>query len=388
LKKKIEHVALCLILLLVVSAFAAGPQIVESRFNRVLSKKLPAPSSRAIELHKSLFIADLHGDSLLWGRDLNERSTRGHVDIPRLIEGNVALQAFTIVTKSPSGLNIEENSSSAADDVTRLVVLQRRPRKTWTSLTERALDQAARLNEFTAHPNSRLFVIRSRNELEQFLALRERERGIVAGFLGVEGAHALDGDLANLDRLYNAGVRMMAPTHFFDNDIGGSAHGEGKGGLTEKGREWVRRMEAKRMMIDLAHASSQTFADVIAMATRPIVVSHTGVRGTCNNRRNLSDDQLHAVARTGGVVGIGYWETGVCGTNAAAIARAIRYAAGIVGVDHVALGSDFDGAITAPFDTTGLVLITDALLAAGFSESDIRKIMGENTLRLLRGALP
>ena len=142
------------------------------------------------------------------------------------------------------------------------------------------------------------------------------------------------------------------------------------------------------MILDLAHASPRTIADALAMATRPVVVSHTGVKGTCDNRRNLSDDELRGIARTGGVIGIGYWETAVCGTDAEAIARAIRYAAGVAGIDHVGLGSDFDGAITAPFDTTGLPLITDALLAQGFDQEEIAKIMGGNTIRLLLENLP
>ncbi|HUJ73697.1 MAG TPA: membrane dipeptidase, partial [bacterium] len=122
--------------------------------------------------------------------------------------------------------------------------------------------------------------------------------------------------------------------------------------------------------------------------TRPVIVSHTGVKGTCDNTRNLSDAHLKAIARTGGMIGIGYWKTAVCGTDAAAIARAIRYAVGVAGMDHVALGSDFDGAIQAPFDATGVVEVTDALLREGFTENDIAKIMGGNTLRLLHDALP
>jgi microsomal dipeptidase-like Zn-dependent dipeptidase len=147
-------------------------------------------------------------------------------------------------------------------------------------------------------------------------------------------------------------------------------------------------MEEKRMIVDLAHASPKTIEEVLAMARRPVVVSHTGVRGTCDNTRNLSDDQLKAIARTGGVIGIGYWDTAVCGPDASAIARAIRYTANLVGVEHVALGSDYDGAIPAPFDTTGVVQITDALIAEGFSESDIEKIMGGNVFRLLAANLP
>jgi microsomal dipeptidase-like Zn-dependent dipeptidase len=334
-----------------------------------------------------LFIADLHADSLLWDRDLLERGSRGHVDLPRLRDGNVALQAFTIVSKVPRGLNIESNDDSS-DQILLLALAQRWPSATWNSLTDRALYQARKLHDAAARSGGSFLVIRTAAELDSFLARRQQEPQLVAGLLGIEGAHALDGDLRNLDRLFDAGFRMMAPTHFFDNDIAGSAHGARKGGLTEKGKEMIRRMEARGMLVDLAHASPQTIDDVLALAARPVVVSHTGVKGTCDNRRNLSDDQLRAIARTGGVAGIGYWETAVCGTDARAIAHAMRHAANVAGVGHVALGSDFDGAVTTPFDTAGLAHITAALLAEGFSAAEIRLLMGENTLRVLRQCLP
>jgi membrane dipeptidase len=127
---------------------------------------------------------------------------------------------------------------------------------------------------------------------------------------------------------------------------------------------------------------------VLAMASRPVVVSHTGVKGTCDNRRNLSDAQLRAVAANGGLVGIGFWETAMCGKDAADIAKAARYVAGLVGVDHVALGSDFDGAVPVPFDATGLVTLTEALLAAGFSPEDTAKVMGGNEVRFFLENLP
>jgi microsomal dipeptidase-like Zn-dependent dipeptidase len=161
-----------------------------------------------------------------------------------------------------------------------------------------------------------------------------------------------------------------------------------KGGLTDFGREWVHAMESHHMLIDLAHASAATLRDVTAMATRPLIVSHTGVKGTCNNPRNLSDDELRAVARTNGVIGIGLWDTATCGNDARAAARAIHYAVNIVGADHVALGSDFDGGITAPFDSSGWALLTDALLQEGISEQDIHKIMGENAVRVLLEVFP
>jgi microsomal dipeptidase-like Zn-dependent dipeptidase len=261
------------------------------------------------------------------------------------------------------------------------------PPRTWNSPKQRALYQAARLQKFAEQSKGALVIVRSRSDLQKFLTTRAATHA-VAGFLGTEGAQPLEGNLANLDELYAAGFRMMAPTHFTDTAIAGSAAGMKKNGLTDLGRQWVRAMESHHMLIDLAHASPATLRDVIAMATRPLIVSHTGVQGTCNNPRNLSDDELRAVARTNGVIGIGMWNTATCGSDARAAARAIHYAVSIVGADHVALGSDFDGGVTTPFDSSGWPLLTDALLQEGISEQDIHKIMGENVVRVLLETLP
>jgi membrane dipeptidase len=390
MKKFMKRLLFVLALLILVALglfFFVLPAEVEKRMNRTINPPPYPASERAVELHNTLLVADLHADSLLWARDLLERGTRGHVDIPRLIEGNVTLQAFTIVTKTPRNQNIENNTGDT-DNITLLAIAERWPIKAWSSLTERALYQAHKLQDTAERSNGKFTLIRTSSELSAYVERRSKEPQITAGFLGIEGAHALDGNLDNIDRLFAAGVRMMAPTHFFDNDIGGSAHGGAKGGLTDKGREMIRRMEAKKMIVDLAHASPATIEDVLAIATRPVVVSHTGVKGTCDNTRNLSDEQLKAIAATGGVIGIGFWDTAVCGSDAKAIARAIRYTANLVGVDHVALGSDNDGAVTAPFDISGVVEITDALLQEGFTDEEIGKIMGRNTLRLLIDNLP
>ncbi len=141
-------------------------------------------------------------------------------------------------------------------------------------------------------------------------------------------------------------------------------------------------------MVDLAHASASTIDDVLRISTRPVLVSHTGVRGTCDNNRNLSDPQLHAVARTGGVIGIGFWVDAVGGTRPADIAAAALHAVKVVGDDHVALGSDFNGAVATSFDVSRLPVVTQALLDAGLKEHSVRKILGENALRVLRAVLP
>jgi membrane dipeptidase len=377
---------LLLSIVLIAAISFAPPGIVERRFNHTLHPPPYQPSAQAEDLHRKLLVADLHADSLLWGRNLLHRNARGHVDIPRLADGNVAIQAFTVVTTSPRKLNIYRNSDSS-DMVRYLAMFEGWPPRTWNSPKQRALYQAKRLHKFAAQSNGALVIIRSHSDLQRFLTTRGSTHA-VAGFLGAEGAQPLEGSLENLDELYAAGFRMMSPTHFTDTAIGSAASGMSQAGLTDLGRQWVRAMEARHMIIDLAHASSATVRDVTALATRPLLVSHTGVKGTCNNPRNLSDDELRAVAQTGGVIGIGYWQTATCGTDAAAIARAIKYATGIVGIDHVALGSDFDGSSIVPFDASGLVLVTDALLKQGFSEQEIHKMMGENVVRVLLEVLP
>jgi membrane dipeptidase len=367
--------------------FLVLPGLTDSLLNGTLNKGPYRASEAATALHRTLPIADLHADSLLFGRDLLKRGKSGHVDVPRLVEGNVALQVFAVVTKSPIGQNLNSNSGNS-DQITILAMAQGWPRKTWGSLKQRALYQAERLSDFAARSDNQLMLVRSRGDLKRFLTRRQNEPGIVAGLLALEGAHVLEDDPSNVDAMFDAGYRMMSLAHFFDSDFGGSAHGVNKGGLTEKGLDVVLRMEAKGMIVDLAHASDAQIADVLQMAARPVVVSHTGVRGTCDNRRNLTDNQLRGVARTGGLIGIGYWSTATCGKDADAIARAMRHTANVVGVDHVALGSDYDGAVTVPFDTSGLVLLTEALMKQGFSAGDIGKIMGGNQLRLLGEFLP
>lgn len=142
------------------------------------------------------------------------------------------------------------------------------------------------------------------------------------------------------------------------------------------------------MIVDLAHASTAVIKDALAISTKPVVVSHTGVKGTCQTSRNLSDEEVIGIAKTGGVIGIGYWNDAVCAEDVKAIAKAIRYTANLVGVEHVGLGSDFDGAVATPFDTTGLIFLTDALIEQNFSDDEIRLVMGGNALRVFREGLP
>jgi len=380
-------ITLLIILLIAAGSVFALPSLLDRKMNSVES---PAPypaSEPAKQLHQQLFIADLHDDVLLWERNLLKRYDFGHSDLPRMLEGRVGLQVFSTVTKTPRGINYERNSGET-DNITLLAMAQRWPKETWGSLLQRALYQAHKLNEASANSDGRLVLIRTRSDLSRFISAWQEDPQRVAAVLATEGLHPLEGQLANVDRLYDAGFRITGLTHFFDNEVGGSAHGLEKGGLTPLGRQVVKRLQEKAMLIDLAHASRPLIDDVLTMATRPVLVSHTGVQGTCKGTRNLSDKHLQGIAATGGVIGIGYWETAVCATSVEAIVKAIRYTADKVGVQHVALGSDFNGTIHAPFDVTGLPQLTEGLLNAGFSHKEIAAIMGGNVQRLLLASLP
>jgi microsomal dipeptidase-like Zn-dependent dipeptidase len=309
------------------------------------------------------------------------------VDVPRLIEGNVALQVLSMPVKTPRGLNIERNADTS-DNVLAIAVAKRWPRATWTRLLPRVQYLADRAYALEDASRGAFRVVRSQADLAAYLAARRARGSMTAGLLSIEGAHALDGDPGNVDVVADLGIRMMSPAHFFDTAFGGSAHGEEQHGLTALGREMLARMEARGVILDVAHASTRTIDDALALATRPVVASHTGVRGVLDNPRNLSDAHLDGIAATGGLVGIGFWPTACGGTDAASIARSIAYAVERIGVAHVALGSDWDGAVPVPFDAAGVVHLTDALLEAGLDEDDVRAVMGENVLRVLASALP
>ncbi|HSG49753.1 MAG TPA: membrane dipeptidase, partial [Longimicrobiales bacterium] len=206
------------LLLLLLVGFGVVPRVVGGAMNRTLDGAAGPVGAEAERIHGTLAGADLHADALLWDRDLLARGSWGHVDVPRLIEGHMAVQAFTVVTKTPRGMNIEANTGDS-DNITLLAVLERWPPRAWGSLAERALVQADKLQRFAADSDGRLAFVRSREDLEGFLARRDANEETVAGFLGLEGAHALEGDLANVDRLYQAGFRMFGLTHFFDNAV-------------------------------------------------------------------------------------------------------------------------------------------------------------------------
>lgn len=377
-----------LVIIYIVCVFVV-PDMLDRKHNVTITPPPYKVSTQAQALYNSLdFIADLHCDALLWSRDLTKKNELGHVDFPRMQEANMALQAFTIVTKSPSGQNFSKNSGDGFDNITMLNFFQGRPISNWFSLYERAAYQSQKLHGFSRDYNDEFIVVASKEDFETLLNRRKTNKNVIGGFLGIEGGHCLEGKIDNLDKLFNEGVRMLGPTHFFDNELGGSAHGISKEGLTDFGRQVIDRMNQLGIIIDLAHASPKMIDDVLAQTQQPVIVSHTGVKGTNDSPRNLSDEHIKMIAEGGGLIGIAYFKGAVKAPLTKGIVDAMRYVKSIAGVQCIALGSDYDGSMTAPFDVTGLPLLVEEMINQGFSTEEITAIMGGNVKKYMRNNLP
>lgn len=358
------------------------PPYIEAARNPVKAAGPYQVSPEAQAIYSRLdFISDLHCDALLWGRNLNKRGTQGHVDFPRMREANVALEMFTIVSKSPAGQNMQSNSEDAFDNITPLTIAKGENPLNWFSLVNRTLSQAEDLSGFVENEGEKAIFIRSKADLQRLIEARKTDKAVIGAMLGIEGGHALEGTLENLDLVYEAGVRMIGPTHFFDNEFGGSAHGQSGEGLTEFGQKVVSRMNEIGIFIDLAHSSPAIVDDILNLSSKPVMVSHTGVRAVLDSQRNLSDAQIQKIAANGGIIGIAFFDMAVGTPELPNIIASIQHVRDLVGIDYVALGSDYDGSVIVPFDITGLPLIVEGLVNAGFTESEIRAVMGENVKR-------
>lgn len=387
-KTKIVVILLSIAFLLYVVVRLVVPPMLEKSMNKVEPEEAITVHQQTRVVHDALVVGDWHADSTLWARDLGEHESYGHVDLPRLQKGNVALQMFTTVTKSPDGLNYEENKADAPDNITKAAIVQGWPLSTLNSLKARALFQAQKLHTLAeSHPDD-FMLVDSQAALERVLQKRQTNPRFVGGLIGTEGSHALDGDLNNIQVLFDNGFRMMSLQHFFDNKLGGSLHGTSNAGLTEFGKQAVQIMQQMDIIVDVSHSSHQTVKDVLAMSQAPLVVSHTGLNGHCNTKRNIADELMVDIAKGGGLVAIGYWDEAVCGKHPNDVADAIIYGIGLLGEDHISLGSDYDGAVTVGFDTSDLALVTQALLEKGVEQAVIAKVMGGNMLRFLQQELP
>lgn len=387
----LKKVFLALVALIIIAWFAATtflPPRLDKDLNPVSSHEPFKVSDKAKALHKTLVIGDWHADTLLWNRDIAKQHDYSHVDLPRLQAGNVSFQMFTTVTKSPSGLNYDQNSAASSDDITKLAIVQRWPLNTWKSLTARALYQAEKLHTFEKNNPNNLMIVKSKADLARFKTRRASNPTLVAGLIGTEGSHALDGELKNVQTLFDAGFRMMSLQHFFDNKLGASLHGLSQTGITQFGRDVVTKIDDLNIILDVSHSSEKVVADVLSFYPKPVVVSHTGFKGHCDTARNISDKLMQSIAAKGGLIAVGYWDGAVCGDTPKDVVSAMQYGMSLVGENHMSLGSDYDGTVTTGFDTGELVALTDEMLNAGFSETQIRKIMGGNMQRFLAEHLP
>ena len=325
-------------------------------------------SADARALHDAHPAIDLHADTLMWSRwigyDLGVRHQPllpasaffGHVDVPRLVEGGIGAQFFGLVSLPVAGRG-----------------------------NVRAIDE--QIDALDAHISARrggLRKVRSAEDVE--LARRE---GATCALLGIEGAHALDGDLDRVDHFARRGVRYLGLLHFTANEAGYPAYGTGRRdayGLTAWGQKLVRRCEAASVIVDLAHINRRGFLDACNLATRPLIVSHTGVTGANQHWRNIDDEQIRAIAGKGGVVGIIFCPRFLGGDSIDDVVRHLRHVIDVAGEDTPALGSDWDGMIVPTpdlRDAAHLPLLTDAMLRAGFGETVIGKILRGNALRVL-----
>ncbi|QIT56064.1 peptidase M19 [Aquisalimonas sp. 2447] len=411
-------IAVCLALVtlgyVVYTQYAAGLYYLAGQYDRMMNPygidaDAPEPDATDRALHADMFVADLHIDTLKWERDLLERSVFGHADVPRLDEGNVALQVFTIVTRSPINWPWMDCVSGRSPDTnTALFFMQGRPAG---PLRERAMYQINRFKDAAersrAGPGPELRLIETAADLEHLVADRAAGKAVIGGIIGIEGGHWIGGpgwDSAAVRRemaaLHDAGVRLFAPVHRFDNHLAGSNEGCERHGLTQHGHDAIGAAQELGMVVDLAHISGAALRDATAYLDDPVTVSHTGVRAgceaPCRPDRNLSDDDIRHLIDADGVIGIGFWPQAI-GPSVWRVQAAMQHITAIaedMGVAeptrHVAIGSDYDGSVTPMIEVTHLDVLT-TLLRRGpqpFSEQQVRGIMGANTCRLFATVLP
>ena len=330
-------------------------------------------SDEARSLHEAHPAIDLHADTLMWSRwlgyDLHKRhepplpraALGGHVDVPRMIDGGMGAQFFSLVS-----LPIAERVKGLA----------------------RVIDEQIDALELALVRNpSKLRLVKKADEVEAC-----RRDGMLGALLGIEGAHALEGDVSRIDAFARRGVRYLGILHFSANEAGFPAYGRGRRdheGLTRFGVELVERCEDNGVLVDLSHINKRGFLDACRVARKPPIVSHTGVVGAHEHWRNIDDEQLRAVADKGGCVGVIFCPDFLGGDGLEPVVRHMKHILDVVGEDALALGSDWDGFIVPTRelqDPRGLPLLTDALLEAGISREAIGKALRGNILRVLSEA--
>ncbi|MFL5583142.1 MAG: dipeptidase [Gemmatimonadaceae bacterium] len=339
-------------------------------------------SERALALWRSSLVVDLHND--LPTRVLDDdydpdvrhpagfARGLGHTDVPRLVESGVAAQWLAAFVDAPYAERAEGASFARAMQMIHVV----------HALSAR-------------HPAS-LALATTGGEVRA-----ARDAGRVALLVAVEGGHAIESSLERLRDLHAAGARYMTLTWNNGTAWAGAAQGLGgtrTGGLTPFGCDVVREMNRLGMLVDVSHVSEATFWDALDASADPVIASHSNARALCDHWRNLRDEQLRAVGESGGVVGLNFFsefvdpEFGRRERRAplALLAEHAERIAEIAGADHVALGSDFDGIRFTPEgldDVTCVPSFVQRLLHRGWREEEVRKLLGENAMRVMQRVL-
>ena len=344
-----------------------------------------------IDFHKSLFIADLHADTFTAVDSFMQRKNYAHLDFARARDGGFALLTMGIATEVPLSMvrRRPEGVTRGGNLIKFGAMAAMEPIGNWLSNYQRGSWILDNVHRTVAENPDQLALITAREDLAELIAEHTTGNGSRIGILlAVEGGHILEGKVERLDDLYARGVRMFSLTHAFDNEYGGASEGAEQYGITPAGQALLARMQELGIIIDIAHASPALIDDLLDQIESPVVYSHGGVRGVCDIDRNLPEAALEKIRTNGGLIAIGFWDRVICGETVQDIAASMRYVADRIGVEHVALGSDFDGGVKTVFDATGLPLLTGALFDAGFSELEISQIMGGNYARLLMTGLP
>jgi len=328
---------------------------------------------RARALHASSLVLDLHADTFLAvryrGADIARRHRPPpgwapfmlHCDIPRWREGGLKAQGLGLVATK---------------------LMTRSPRA-------HALGTLALMRETFAENESELELVHSPDEMDRAVA-----RGKLAVFIGMEGAHIYEGDLDSVAKFAALGVSYVTLAHFFPNELVSSSNERvpSVAGLTPFGRDAIRELNRLGSLVDLAHVHESSFFPALDASLAPSFVSHGGARALRDHHRNLTDEQLRALARRGGVVGVIFFPWYLSRNPFASVAAVVdhmEHIASTVGVDHVALGSDWDGFVWMPRglpDAASLPNLTAEMLRRGFKDEDVKKILGENFRRVWREA--
>ena len=309
-----------------------------------------------------MLIIDGHTDAILdvhhGRRDFFERGSNGHVDLPRLKEGGVGAVALALFTTDDHVADATAHTRALLETFERLVTAGRG-----------------------------LVHARSASDIE-----RSAADGTVAAFATIEGGEAIGTSIDTLHEFRDGGVVLMTLTWNRRNAIARGVHGDGDDGLSDFGRDVVREMERIGMIVDVSHLSDRAFSDVLAAVTRPVVASHSNLRAICDHPRNLTDDQMRAIAERGGLVGLTFAGLFVDPKpEKVTIERVFEHLDRMIdlaGIDHVGIGTDFDGfadsyGLVMP-DCTGLPLIARGMVDRGYSSDDVEKVMGRNWLRVIR----